>query len=98
MMRINGKASFQETLAKIIFLLLPTLLLSYFLLWNANQFYAVILKNQALQQSLFVGAGMLLSALFYHFRFFFFFISALFVLLCIVLISWKNYLCFCFFK
>lgn len=68
-MRINGKASFQETLAKIIFLLLPTLLLSYFLLWNANQFYAVILKNQALQQSLFVGAGMLLSALFYHFRF-----------------------------
>lgn len=69
MLRIEGKASFQETLAKIIFLLVPTILLSYFLLWNANQFYAVILKNQAFQQALFVGAGMILSAVFYHFRF-----------------------------
>lgn len=69
MFRITGKASFQETLAKIAFLLVPTLILCYFLLWNANQFYAVVLKNQALQQALFVGLGMFLSAIFYHFRF-----------------------------
>ncbi|HET8572504.1 MAG TPA: transglutaminase-like domain-containing protein [Edaphocola sp.] len=50
-------------------MLLPTLLLCFFLLWNANQFYVVILKNQASRQTVFLGLGMLGAALFYHFRF-----------------------------
>lgn len=80
MLRIAGKSSFQETLAKIIFLLLPTFFLCYFLLWNANEYYAVILKNQAFRQALYVGCGMLLSALIYHFRFRFLPVFALLVL------------------
>lgn len=68
-MRSAGIYSWRETLAKIFFLLLPTLLLCFFLLWNANQFYVVILKNQAFRQTLFLGMGMLGAALLYHFRF-----------------------------
>lgn len=69
MIKNRGTYSWTETLAKIFFLLLPTLLLCFFLLWNANQFYVVILKNQAFRQAVFLGLGMLGAALFYHFRF-----------------------------
>ena len=68
-MKNTGVYSWTETVAKIVFLLLPTLLLCFFLLWNANQFYVVILKNQAFRQAIYLGLGMLGAALFYHFRF-----------------------------
>lgn len=65
----SRRVGWQETLAKIVFLLVPTFLLCYFLLWNANQSYFVILKNQAVRQTFYVGLGMFSSAIFYHFRF-----------------------------
>jgi len=68
MIRPGKTAAYSETLAKIIFLILPTLLLCYFLLWNANQYYSV-LRNQGLQQTVYVGAGMVAAVIFYHFRF-----------------------------
>lgn len=67
-MRIQRATPVNELLAKVIFLLLPTLLVCYFLLWNANQYYT-ILNNQTWQQALYVALGMGSSALLYSFRF-----------------------------
>lgn len=59
----------QEHLAKAIFLILPTWLVCFFMLWISNQYYAVIMHNQYLLQSIYIGAGMLASVIFYAFRF-----------------------------
>ncbi len=67
-MRIQRATPVNELLAKVLFLLLPTLLVCYFLLWNANQYYT-ILNSQTVQQTVYVAAGMLGAALFYSFRF-----------------------------
>jgi transglutaminase-like putative cysteine protease len=67
-MRIQRATPVNELLAKVIFLLLPTLLVCYFILWNANQYYT-ILNNQTWQHTLYVGAGMGAAALLYSFRF-----------------------------
>ncbi len=67
-MRIQRATPVNELLAKVLFLLLPTLLVCYFLLWNANQYYT-ILNNQTWQQTLYVALGMGASALLYAFRF-----------------------------
>ena len=48
--------------------MLPTLLVCYFLLWNANEYYS-ILSNQTVRQTTYVALGMSLSALFHAFRF-----------------------------
>jgi transglutaminase-like putative cysteine protease len=66
-MRIQRATPVNELLAKVIFLLFPTLLVFYFLLWNANQYYT-ILNNQTWQQTLYVAIGMGASALVYSFR------------------------------
>jgi len=67
-MRIQRATPVNDLLAKIIFLLVPTLLVCYFLLWNANQYYT-ILDNQVWQQTLYVAAGMGGAAVLYGFRF-----------------------------
>ncbi len=67
-MRIQRATPVNELLAKVIFLLFPTLLVFYFLLWNANQYYT-ILNNQTWQQTLYVAMGMGAAALVYSFRF-----------------------------
>jgi len=67
-MNIQRATPINELLARIIFLLIPTALVGYFLLDYANAYYA-ILRNQALQQSLYFTAGMVAGMLFYAFRF-----------------------------
>lgn len=67
-MRIQRATPVNDLLARIIFLLVPTLLVCYFLLWNANQYYT-ILNNQTWQQTLYVAAGMGGAAILYGFRF-----------------------------
>ena len=67
-MNIQRATPVNELLAKLIFLILPTALVSYFLLWNANQYFS-ILGNNAWQQTLYITAGMAGGALFYAFRF-----------------------------
>jgi len=59
----------KEHLAKAVFLILPTWLVCFFMLWISNQYYAVIMHNQYLLQSIYIGAGMLASVIFYAFRF-----------------------------
>jgi hypothetical protein len=67
-MGIQRAAPVNELLAKLVFLILPTAAVSYFLLTNVNQYYAV-LQNQAFRQTLYLAAGMGISAVFYAFRF-----------------------------
>lgn len=67
-MSIQRAAPVNELLAKLIFLILPTALISYFLLWNANEYYS-ILQDRTLQQTIYFTAGMAAGALFYAFRF-----------------------------
>lgn len=67
MMRIQRATPVNELLARVLFLLAPTVLVCYFLLWNANQYYS-ILNQQTWQQTLYVAAGMGGAALLYAFR------------------------------
>lgn len=67
-MSIQRATPANELLAKIIFLLLPTAAIGYFLLTNANEYFAIP-NNQAWQQTLYLSAGMLGAAIFYAFRF-----------------------------
>jgi len=67
-MNVQRAAPVNEVLAKLIFLILPTVIISYFLLYNANQYFS-ILQDQAWRQTIYLGAGMLAGALFYAFRF-----------------------------
>lgn len=66
-MSIQRAAPANELLAKLIFLIVPTWLVGYFLLYNANIYFA-ILQNDAVRQSFYFLGGMLLSAVFYAFR------------------------------
>ncbi|RYY19052.1 MAG: hypothetical protein EOO04_22770 [Chitinophagaceae bacterium] len=81
-MKIQRATPFNELLAKLIFLILPTSLVAYFLIWNASQYYSIIgdhntgllsflppVTNMTLQLTLFITAGMAGGALFYSFRF-----------------------------
>jgi len=67
-MNIQRATPVNELLARLIFLLLPTAAVSYFLLININQYYS-ILQNQAFQQALYLAAGMGIAAVIYSFRF-----------------------------
>ncbi|RQO29806.1 hypothetical protein DBR32_14575 [Taibaiella sp. KBW10] len=58
----------KDTLAKFLFLVLPTMLVCYFILWNAAQFYAVIMENQYIMHTVFVELGILAAVLLYSFR------------------------------
>ena len=82
-MKIQRISSVQETLAKLIFLVLPTVAIGYFILFNANSYFS-ILQNQALLQSIYFGAGMFGACIFYAFRFRF---SSTFILLALVFYS-----------
>ncbi len=67
-MRIQRATKVNELLARLIFLILPTLLVCYFILWNANQYYSV-LRQQHIIQTAYLALGMAGAALFYSFRF-----------------------------
>lgn len=67
-MKIQRATSVNELLARLVFLIVPTAAVGYFLLWNANNYFA-ILQNQALEQACYLLAGMAGAAIFYTFRF-----------------------------
>jgi len=71
-MNIQRAAPVNEFLAKLVFLILPTAAVGYFLLINVNEYYS-ILQNQALQQAVYFAAGMGIAAFVYSFRFRFLF-------------------------
>lgn len=67
-MNIQRAAPVNELLAKLIFLILPTCLVSYYLLHQANEYYT-LLQNDAANQAMYFSIGMVASAVFYAFRF-----------------------------
>ena len=67
-MNIQRATPVNELLARLIFLILPTAAICYFLLDNVNQYYS-ILQNQAFHQTLYLAAGMGIAAIIYAFRF-----------------------------
>jgi hypothetical protein len=67
-MKIQRASSVNETVAKVIFLILPTACVGYFLLWNANRYFT-ILENNAMEQVVYLLSGMVISCVFYAFRF-----------------------------
>src|SRR5688572_22461481 len=67
-MNVQRATPVNELLAKIIFLLLPTAVIGYFMLWNVNEYFS-ILRAGAWQQTIYLAAGMAGGALFYAFRF-----------------------------
>jgi len=81
-MIIQRATPVNELLAKLLFLILPTAIVGYFLLWNANEYFGIIgdpqgglfsflppVTNMTLQLTLFATAGMVASAILYSFRF-----------------------------
>ncbi len=67
-MNIQRASPVNELLAKIIFLILPTIAVSYFLIFNLNVYFS-ILQNQAIEQTVFLAAGTIIGAVFYTLRF-----------------------------
>lgn len=81
-MSIQRATPVNELLAKLIFLILPTALIFYFLIWNISQYLSIIgdpnsglfaflpvINNLVFQLTLFSVAGMAAGAVFYSFRF-----------------------------
>jgi transglutaminase-like putative cysteine protease len=67
-MKIQRAAPANELLAKLLFLILPTAFVGYFLIDNLANYYS-FLQNSSIKWSLFLGAGMCASAIFHGFRF-----------------------------
>ncbi|MBP6456386.1 MAG: transglutaminase domain-containing protein [Chitinophagaceae bacterium] len=65
---ISGIISGNKFLAQLIFLVMPTLFATMFLLWTANQYYP-ILREQWLMQSFYFAFGVLIASFFYQIRF-----------------------------
>lgn len=86
-MKIQRASSVNETIAKLLFLIIPTAFVGYFLLWNANNYFS-ILQNAAIEQSLYVLAGMSVALIFYSFRFRF--VSTFAILLGVFFLIYKG--------
>ncbi len=67
-MRIQRATPVNEFLAKMILLILPTIIMSFVVLNIAIQYFSV-LSNQALNYTSMLAAGMIGAAVFYSFRF-----------------------------
>jgi transglutaminase-like putative cysteine protease len=67
-MRIQRAAPANELLAKLLFLILPTVFVAYFLLYNLNEYFS-FLQNSGMKWTIMFAAGMAASAIFHGFRF-----------------------------
>lgn len=67
-MPIGKVHNWKKLIAQILLLALPTAVLGYYLIWNANNFFN-ILQNNWLQQGTYFAAGMAVSLIFYRYRF-----------------------------
>ncbi len=67
-MKIGRIHGYKKVLAQLLLLVLPTAVLSFYVLWDLNRFYAV-LQNDWLLQGVYFSAGLALSTVFYAYRF-----------------------------
>ncbi len=85
-MKIGRTHSFKKIIAQILLLAVPTAALAFYVLWNVNRFYA-ILENDWLKQGTYFAAGIVISTIFYGYRFRFLTTAA--VLFLIYFIAYK---------
>lgn len=67
-MKIGRFHSTKKTIAQVLLLVLPTIVLTAFLIWRLNSFYS-ILNNAWLKQTVFFSIGLFSAVVFYSFRF-----------------------------
>ena len=67
-MSIGRIHSYKKVIAQLLLLVLPTAVLSFYVLWDVNRFYA-ILQNDWVLQGFYFTAGLALSTIFYAYRF-----------------------------
>ena len=82
-MNVFKNISLTRFLAQVVFLLLPTALLVFFILWNSNQYFT-LLREQWFMQTVYFSLGMFVAFLLAQFRFRF---LPLFLLLVFALLS-----------
>src|SRR5690554_676999 len=86
-MSIKKNNVINQALIKIVFLIIPTLLLSYFLLLYANNYYS-ILNNQTSKHVVYLGLGMILGTIFFSTRLRF--VPILLILISILFLIYKG--------
>lgn len=67
-MQIGRIHSWKKVTAQLLLLVIPTIVLVLYVLYNANQYFS-LLQNKWSQQGLFFSAGLVLSVVFYAYRF-----------------------------
>ena len=67
-MKIEKKYSSKKIVASLLLLVVPAIAIGAYLLWHLNEYYGV-LESQWLLESLFLAAGLVISCVFYSFRF-----------------------------
>lgn len=67
-MQIGRIHSWKKVTAQLLLLAIPTVVVVFYLLYNANQYFA-LLQNNSVQQSLYFSAGLAVSVAFYAYRF-----------------------------
>ncbi len=85
-MKIGRIHSYKKVIAQLLLLVLPTAVLSFYVLWDVNRFYA-ILQNDWILQGCYFTAGLALSTVFYAYRFRF--VSTLAVLALFYIIAYS---------
>ncbi len=68
MMKIFKERSFSRFIAQLLFLLLPTILVVLFILWNSNRYFT-LLREQWQLQTIYFSIGMLVAYTLAQFRF-----------------------------
>lgn len=82
-MQVFRNISISRFFASVVFILVPTALICFFILWNANQYFS-ILKEQWFEQGVYVSLGLLTGYFIHQFRLRF---LPLFVVLVLILYS-----------
>src|ERR1035437_6127105 len=67
-MKIKKRDSAKKIIARLVLVIIPAIAIGAYLLWHLNEYYSV-LESQWIIESLFLGAGLFTSCLFYSFRF-----------------------------
>ncbi len=86
-MRIAKVHSWKKVIAQLLLMVVPTALLAFYLLWDANRFYT-ILQNDWIKQGIYFSAGLAMATIFYAYRFRFITTAAVLFLFYYIAYKW----------
>ena len=78
-MKVGRVHSWKKMLAQLILIVVPTCVLSFYVLWDLNRFY-LILQNDWIKQGVYFATGISLATVFYSYRFRFLTTSGIIIL------------------